>query len=108
MNPAPQLKKRKEKVKPIPKCWFYVYLLRGKAGGIYIGCTADIDRRLQEHREGKNCSTKKILPVELVYFEAYKSSKDAFEREKHLKYYGSALRNLKLRLPVTLKQGGAG
>lgn len=49
-----------------------------------------------------------MLPVELIYFEAYKSKKDAFEREKRLKYYGSTLRNLKLRLQNTFKQRGAG
>ena len=37
-----------------------------------------------------------------------RSKKDAFEREKRLKYHGSALKNLKLRLQITLKQRGAG
>lgn len=43
-----------------------------------------------------------MLPVELIYFEAYRSKKDAFERERNLKYYGSGLRNLKLRLRESL------
>lgn len=94
---------------PAPRQWFYVYLLRSKKdGSTYIGCTSNLDKRLQEHREGKNYSTKKLLPVELIYFEAYKSKEDAFEREKRLKHYGSTLRNLKLRLQITLKQRGAG
>jgi len=94
---------------PAPRHWFYVYLLRSKKNGsTYIGCTSNLDKRLQEHKEGKNYSTRKMLPVELIYFEAYKSKKDAFEREKCLKYHGSALKNLKLRLQITLKQRGAG
>jgi len=43
-----------------------------------------------------------MLPIELIYFEAFMYRKAAFEREKRLKHYGSALRHLKLRI------GGAG
>ena len=70
---------------PTPPNWWYVYLLRSKRNNsTYIGCTSNLGRRLQEHKEGKNYSIKKLLPVELIYFEAYKSKKDAFRREKHL------------------------
>ena len=48
------------------------------------------------------------MPLELIYFEAYKSKKEAFDREKRLKQYGSALRNLKLRIKDTLRKRGAG
>lgn len=85
-----------------------IYPHPSKRGGIYIGCTSNLSKRLQEHKEGKNYSTKKLLPVELIYFEAYKSKEDAFQREKHLKYHSSALRNLKIRLQNTLRKGGAG
>lgn len=96
MNPAPH--------------WHYVYLLASKkdTNKIYMGCTNDLHNRLKEHNEGKNYYTKRMLPIELIYFEAYKSKKDAFEREKHLKHYGSALRNLKMRLKGTFFDGGAG
>jgi len=88
---------------PAPQRWFYVYLLKTKRdGSIYIGYTSNLHKRLEEHREGKIYSTKKMLPIELIYFEAYSSKKTAFEREKRLKHYGSALRHLKLRI------GGAG
>ncbi len=59
-------------------------------------------KRVNDHKEGKNYTTKKMLPVELIYFEAYRSKEDAFMREKHLKHYSSALRNLKIRLKDTL------
>jgi len=45
--------------------------------------------------------------MELIYFEAYKYRQNAFEREKKLKHYGSALRNLKLRLKDIFSKGGA-
>jgi len=94
---------------PAPPLSHYVYLLRGKKSEqFYIGCTSDINKRLREHSEGKNYNTRRMLPVEPVYAEVFKSKKDAFEREKRLKHHGSALRNLKLRLGGTLHQGGAG
>jgi len=83
--------------------WFYVYVLKSdKNGAIYIGCTSDLKKRIQKHREGKTFSVKKLLPVKLIYFEAYRTKKEAFEREKRLKHYGSALRSLKLRIPISL------
>lgn len=106
MNPAPQ---RGASVNPTPHNWFYVYLLRSKKSGrIYVGCTSNLHKRLEEHKLAKNYSTRNLLPFELVYVEAYKSKKDAFQREKRLKHYGSALRNLKSRLKNTFDQGGAG
>ncbi len=88
---------------PAPQKWFYVYLLKSKRNSsIYIGCTSNLHKRLEEHKEGKVFSTKKLLPMNPIYFESYKSKKAAFEREKRLKHYGSALRHLKLRI------GGAG
>ena len=64
--------------------------------------------RFPEGNVDKNYTTKKMLPVELIYFEAYRLKKDAFEREKQLKKYGSALRNLKLRIINSVEEGGAG
>lgn len=45
---------------PAPPNWYYVYLLKSvKNGSIYMGCTANLHNRLQEHNEGKNYSTRK-------------------------------------------------
>ena len=98
---------------PAPQRWFYVYLIKSKRdssiypssslmGRIYIGCTSNLHKRLEEHKEGKIYSTRKMLPIELIYFEAFRSRKAAFEGEKRLKHHGSALSHLKLRI------GGAG
>ena len=90
------------------KNWYYVYLLRSsKSQWIYIGCTNDLENRLKEHNEGKVYSTKRMLPVELIYYEAFKSKDLAYKREKNLKYYGSGLTGLKLRLGIK-KKGRAG
>ena len=37
-----------------PKNWYYVYLLSSnKTPWIYIGCTNNLEGRLEEHNEGK-------------------------------------------------------
>lgn len=93
---------------PKDEDWHYVYLLRsGKTAWIYIGCTNDLEKRLKEHNEGNVYSTRKMLPVELIYYEAYNSKNCAYQREKNLKAYGSALGKLESRLGI-VKKGRAG
>ena len=75
---------------------FYVYLLKNEEKSIYIGCTNDLKRRLAEHNLGKSNFTKGHT-WEVVYYEAYKSKDDAFEREKMLKQHGYGKRHLKSR-----------
>ncbi|MBI5778948.1 MAG: GIY-YIG nuclease family protein [Planctomycetes bacterium] len=82
---------------------YYVYLLKSqKSNWFYVGCTSDLKKRLEEHNLGKSYSTGKYLPVSLIYYETYISKSDAYEREKHLKQYGSSLQKLKTRLKETL------
>ncbi|OGC54512.1 hypothetical protein A2797_00675 [candidate division WWE3 bacterium RIFCSPHIGHO2_01_FULL_48_15] len=64
----------------------YVYLLLSqKDGNFYTGVTSDLHRRVQEHNDGKNLSTKSRVPLDLVYYEAYKLKADAEARERYLK-----------------------
>jgi len=89
---------------PAPPKFYYIYMLRSpRTKWLYIGYTSDLRKRLAEHQSGKNYSTKKYLPVELIYYEAYSSKKDAVEREKTLKQYGSSVQKLKDRLKQTLR-----
>ena len=60
---------------------------------MYIGYSEDLKRRLKEHKS-KN--------PELVYYEAYKSEKDAKNREMKLKQHGQTKRRLKERLRHSL------
>ena len=83
----------------LPNDWYYVYVLESKkTKGIYIGCTNNAQKRLSEHNEGKVFTTKKIMPVDLIYYEAFNSKENAFKREKSLKNYGSGLAKLKARI----------
>jgi len=62
---------------------YYVYILKSKKDGkLYIGSTNNLWRRIKEHNYGLLKSTKSRLPFEIVYYEAYKSEKDARKREK--------------------------
>ena len=64
----------------------YVYvLLSEKDDKFYIGRTDDLKRRIAEHRQGKNVSTSKRLPLKLIFYEAYLSESDAERREIYFK-----------------------
>lgn len=92
---------------PAPLKMHYVYLLKSeKTRWLYVGYTSNLTKRLNEHNSGKNYSTKKYLPVRLIYYESYASKLDAIEREKRLKHYGSSLQKLKDRIKKSA--GGAG
>jgi putative endonuclease len=75
----------------------YVYVLRCSDDGYYIGCTRNLANRVREHKRGSVKSTQNRLPLQLIYYEASLSQKDAYHREKYLKStYGR--RYLKNRL----------
>lgn len=66
--------------------FYYVYVLRSeKTGGLYIGFTANLRKRFQEHNRGLVFSTKPYLPWQLIYYEAMLNKDDAQRREKYLK-----------------------
>lgn len=77
----------------------YVYILKSKVDDkLYIGKTNDLRRRFEEHNRGDNISTKYRKPFELIYYEAYKSNKDASNRELKLKAFKNSYSELKKRI----------
>jgi putative endonuclease len=81
---------------------FYIYILKSEIDHKnYIGSTCDLKKRFKEHNLGKVLSTKKRKPFELIYYEAYKSEKDARIREHNLKLRSNAYRQLKRRLKTS-------
>jgi len=65
---------------------FYVYILQSiKDEKFYVGFSADLKERIKEHSTGKVTSTKSRRPMILIYYEAYRSGKDARIREIFLK-----------------------
>ena len=66
--------------------FFYTYVLQSKSDNkFYIGFTNDLERRVRQHQSGQNVSTKRRLPVELLYYEGHKSKQDAMRREAYFK-----------------------
>lgn len=80
---------------------YYVYLLKNEKQELYTGCTNDLKRRLEEHNASKSDFTKGHK-WSIVYYEAYKSKNDAFDREKKLKHHGYGIRHLKSRCRESL------
>jgi putative endonuclease len=82
----------------------YVYVLLSEMDGqFYTGATANLKKRVREHREGRVSSTRKRRPVTLIYYEACISREDAFRREKYLKT-GMGKRYLRNRLRSYLEK----
>jgi len=84
---------------------YYIYMIKSlKSQRLYYGYTCDLKRRLEQHNQGVNRSTKSHKPWELIYYEAYKCRKDALNREKQMKRYSQALGHLKNRLAYSLQE----
>ena len=66
--------------------FYYVYILKSlKDKKMYIGYTTNLRKRFKKHQNGQVPSTKSRRPFELIFYEAYKSIKDAKRREKYFK-----------------------
>ena len=82
---------------------FYVYIIKSKKDSrLYTGSTNDLKQRFKEHNDGKVRSTKSRIPLELIYYEAYRSEKDARVCEHNLKLRANALNQLKKRIKNSL------
>jgi len=77
---------------------YYTYVLKSlSTGGIYIGSTQDLEKRVESHNNGLSSYTKGRMPWKLVYSETYKSRSEAMKREKFLKS-GKGRELLKLQI----------
>lgn len=78
---------------------YYVYILKSyKDGKFYVGYSSDLRLRLKEHTDGIVKSTKNRRPINLEYYEAYKTKQLAQERERKLKKFGSSYAGLIKRI----------
>ncbi|MBI2438241.1 MAG: GIY-YIG nuclease family protein [Lentisphaerae bacterium] len=65
---------------------FYVYILNSqKTGRYYVGSTQNIEKRVQEHNEGKTPSTRSGVPWELVRVGRFESRSEAIRQERRIK-----------------------
>ncbi|MBL8703989.1 MAG: GIY-YIG nuclease family protein [Rhodospirillales bacterium] len=67
----------------------WVYIMASKPfGTLYIGVTADLARRINEHREGLvDGFTSRYGVTQLVYYERHEDIRGAIQREKTMKHW---------------------
>lgn len=67
--------------------FFYVYLIESQINktAFYTGYTSDLRKRIAEHNQGLNQSTRPYKPWKLIYYEACLNQADARRREGYLK-----------------------
>ena len=81
---------------------YFTYILECADKSLYVGCTNNLERRLEQHNNSKWGAhyTKIRRPVTLKYSEQFSAIKEARRRESEIK---SWRREKKLELFIKLK-----
>jgi putative endonuclease len=83
---------------------FYTYILKSKKDNdLYTVLTNNLKQRFIKHNKGLVPSTRNRGPLELIYYEAYKSEEDARQREHNLKLRRNAFSQLKRRIKKSIE-----
>lgn len=77
----------------IMKPWF-VYLLLCDESSFYIGITNDLRHRFSQHTTKQSKATKEFSSIRLVYCEKYETEHNAATREKQLKGWSHAKKQM--------------
>jgi len=65
---------------------FAIYAIKSSFDNrIYVGFTGNLEKRIDEHNQGKTKSTKGFRPWFLIYSETIETRIEARKREKYLK-----------------------
>ena len=65
---------------------YYVYAISSTTGNyIYVGLTADVDKRILRHNKGYEKTTRPYSPFQLIYTEKFNTRPEARSHEKYLK-----------------------
>jgi len=62
---------------------YILYSLKDKK--LYVGCTSDLESRIEKHNKGIVVSTKNRRPLVLIHSENFQDKAVAFNRERFLK-----------------------
>ena len=73
---------------------WHVYLLLCNQKTFYVGITDNPKKRLSEHRSGQSLFTKKFSDIKFVYCEHYINKHEAVLREKQLKGWSRAKKQM--------------
>ena len=88
---------------PLPFCVYVLFSEKDRF--LYIGFSANLERRLQAHSEGTCRSTSCRRPLRLIFCEFYLFEKDARKREMYFKT-SPGKKAIKYMLADTLKNIG--
>ncbi len=70
---------------------FTLYILECADGSFYIGHTDDLDKRLEQHDQGKGCVyTSTRRPLKLIHSEGVETRYEALTMERKLKGWSRA------------------
>ena len=64
---------------------YNVYIIRCDDGYLYTGLTSNLEKRLDEHKDGLSKLTKNRGNIKLVYREIFQTRTQAAKREKEIK-----------------------
>ncbi len=65
---------------------YCVYIIKSASNGSsYVGHTQDLDKRFEEHNNGKSKSTRHKRPWTLIYSEEYETRVEAIRMERYFK-----------------------
>jgi len=80
----------------------HVYILLNKLKTkTYTGVTADVDKRLKEHNDGRVKSSRPYWPYDVLHIESYATLKEARAKER---FYKTTTGRRKLqKLPTDIK-----
>ncbi|HOX29772.1 MAG TPA: GIY-YIG nuclease family protein [Candidatus Paceibacterota bacterium] len=73
---------------------WYLYLLLCDKKTFYVGISNDLAKRLNEHRNKESFYTRKFFCVEIVYCEKYSTVSEAAKREKQIKGWNHAKKQM--------------
>jgi putative endonuclease len=64
---------------------YFVYILKSNNNTLYTGLTNNLRRRIYDHNNGFNLSTKQLRPLKLIFFACFPNKKLAANFEQYLK-----------------------
>lgn len=64
---------------------YFVYIFLLRTGEFYKGLTNNIERRINQHKDGQVLATRNKLPFELIHVEIVKTRIEARTLEKYFK-----------------------
>lgn len=75
----------------------FVYILLTERNTLYCGYSDDVEKRFQEHLNGKGAKyTKANKPIKIAYVKEFKTKSEALKEEYRIKHKLSRQEKLKL------------